>query len=41
MKKFNNNLEDIVLNAEYGNKTFWQLMGRFMGKIIHIRLFLL
>ncbi|MEW8548488.1 MAG: reverse transcriptase family protein [Candidatus Thiodiazotropha sp.] len=31
-ENFDNNLEDIVLNAEYGNKTFWQLMGRFMGK---------
>ena len=31
-ENYNNNFEDIVLNAEYGNKTFWQLMGRFMGE---------
>ena len=29
---YNNNLEDTILNTERGNKTFWQVMGRFMGK---------
>ena len=37
MKKYakdnhNNNLEDTILNTEQGNKTFWQVMGRFMEK---------
>ena len=29
---YNNNLEDTILNTERGNKTFWQVMGRFMEK---------
>ena len=37
MKKFakdnyNNNVEDTISNTERGSKTFWQFMGRFMGK---------
>ena len=37
MKKFakdnyNNNVEDTISNTERGSKTFWQIMGRFMGK---------
>ena len=37
MKKFakdnyNNNIEDMISNTERGSKTFWQVMGRFMGK---------
>ena len=29
---YNNNLEDTILNTERDNKTFWQIMGRFMKK---------
>ena len=29
---YNNNLEDTNLNTERGNKTFWQVIGRFMDK---------
>ena len=31
---FTNKINDILLNQELGNsgKTFWQVMGRFMGK---------
>ena len=37
MKKFakdnyNNNVENTISNTERGSKTFWQIMGRFMGK---------
>ena len=31
-ENYNNNLETIVSSKNNGNKTFWQVMGRFMGK---------
>ena len=27
-----NNFEDTILSSENSTKTFWQIMGRFMGK---------
>lgn len=30
-ENYNNNLEDIISDKENGNKSFWQIMGRFMG----------
>ena len=40
---FTNKIDDILLNQELGNscKTFWQVMGRFMGKKGHQLLYLL
>ena len=29
---YNNNLEDMISNTEQDNRTFWQIMGRFMKK---------
>ena len=33
-ENFNNKIDDIFRNQETGNssRTFWQVMGRFMGK---------
>ena len=31
-ENYNNNLETIISNKDNGNKTFWQVMGRFMCK---------
>ena len=33
-ENYNNNLETIISSKDNGNKTFWQVMGRFMGKPI-------
>ena len=30
-ENYNNNLETIISSKDNGNKTFWQVMGRFMG----------
>ena len=27
---YSNNIEDTISNTEWRNKTFWQIMGRFM-----------
>ena len=31
-ENYNNNLETIISSKDNGNKTFWHVMGRFMGK---------
>lgn len=31
-ENYNNNLEEMISNTQRGNKTFWQIMGRFMDK---------
>ena len=31
-ENYYNNLETIISSKDNGNKTFWQVMGRFMGK---------
>ncbi|MEW8546228.1 MAG: endonuclease/exonuclease/phosphatase family protein, partial [Candidatus Thiodiazotropha sp.] len=31
-ENFNDTIDDILSKSEFGSKTFWQIMGRFMGK---------
>ena len=31
-ENFNDTIDDILSNSETGSKSFWQIMGRFMGK---------
>ena len=31
-ENYNNNIEEILTNPEFGNKTFWHILGRYMGK---------
>ena len=31
-ENFNDPIDDILSNSETGSKSFWQIMGRFMGK---------